>query len=78
MILPRWERAEGVVDGVNTLFETSQDYEPGSLMVFVNGLCRPANADNGWEEYLASSFTMKEPPLPGDIIMAQYNVIPLV
>lgn len=50
MALPIIERLSGAVDGVNTIFETSVSYVPGSLRVFSNGLLGMRTLDDGWTE----------------------------
>lgn len=69
---PRFQVAVGSVDGVNKLFETSVDYETGTLAVFRNGTLLERSADNGWAELGGNEFEMKVAPLTKDVIHVFY------
>lgn len=64
MSIPRFEVPAGAVDGINTVFTTSQPYSPGSTAVFNNGLLMERNLDDGWFETdpAAGVITLKEAP----------------
>jgi len=42
------EDAIGDIDGLNTNFSTSKIYIKGSLKVFINGMLRKSDWDDGW------------------------------
>jgi len=63
MPTPRFEDANGVVDGVNTSFTTNLAYEPGSLEVFINGQLKRTQDEDGWTETGPQSFELKEAPI---------------
>jgi len=67
------EDAIGDIDGVNTNFSTSKIYIKGSLKVFINGMLRKSDWDDGWYELGGKDFKLKEPPLPGDTVSVIYN-----
>ena len=64
MPLPHFEVPTGVIDGVNTVFNVSQAYRPGTTAVFLTGLLLRADYDDGWTESDPSTgeITLKEPP----------------
>jgi hypothetical protein len=72
---PQKEVPTGAVDGVNTVFTTSQAYTAGSLVVFVRGLVRVAANDDGYTETdpNAGTFTMKEAPFQDDVVFVFYK-----
>ena len=64
----------GVVDGLNTLFQTPRPYISGSVTVFVNGIAALAVNDDGWTESSDNiSITLKEAPRVGDVPSAYYK-----
>ena len=70
---PRFQVAIGTVDGINTTFQTSAEYSPGSLAVFRNGVLLEKSLDNGWTEVGDNlTFNMKIAPLTLDIIQCFY------
>jgi hypothetical protein len=69
---PRFETAQGSVDGVNRVFFVSEDYTSNTLVVFRNGQLLERSMDNGWEELGGKDFRMKLAPLPADILQAFY------
>lgn len=64
MALPHFEVPSGVIDGVNTVFNVSQAYKPGTTAVFLNGLLLRADYTDGWTESnpATGEVTLKEPP----------------
>lgn len=63
LVLPR-----GLIDGVNTNFETPVDYLPGSVRVFSPLLeVVLVVTENG-----GKSFSLSEPPQAGDLIYIFY------
>jgi hypothetical protein len=81
--LPRIEKADGVVDGVNRTFRVPNPYVPGTLVAMINGRQLDPDLDNGWTETDPSTgeFEMKYAPLPpqgaagdpGDLVSAYYE-----
>ena len=61
----------GAIDGINRLFRTPTNYQPGTLRVFRNILIRSAD-DNGFDEIPPDKFEMKVPPLEGDMLYVRY------
>lgn len=74
MARPRFEAATGAIDGVNKIFLVTKPYDPGSLAVFLNGQLKRRDFNDGWEETSPTTgvFTMKEAPLPDDVVQAFY------
>ncbi len=62
-------------DGVTTDFSTSQAYKSGTVSVWVNGQRRVASLDNGFTEAGGTTITLKEVPLSGDTLQAEYEVL---
>lgn len=64
MALPHFEVPVGAVDGVNTVFNVSVPYRPGSTAVFLNGLLLREDYPDGWTESdpTTGEVTLKEPP----------------
>jgi len=54
------EVPSGAVDGSNTIFNTSVAYQPGTLMVFLNGLALTPTDD--FSEGGGTTFTLVTPP----------------
>lgn len=69
---PRFETAQGTVDGVNRDFSVSEDYTANTLVVFRNGQLLERSMDNGWVELGGNDFRMNIAPLPADILQAFY------
>jgi hypothetical protein len=67
------EEAIGTIDGVNSLFRTSAPYIQDSLYVFLNGLLKKRDWDDGWEEIDEYSFRLKEAPQFGDTVYVIYH-----
>ncbi len=62
-------------DGVIVDFQTSQPYRAGSVSVWVNGFRLDPNWDTGFDELGGSTIRMKEAPLQGDSLQAQYEAL---
>lgn len=64
MPIPRFEVPSGVIDGVNTVFNVSVPYQPGTTAVYLNGLLQEPSLDDGWTETdpLTGEITLKEAP----------------
>lgn len=69
---PRFETAQGTIDGFNQNFYVSEDYTANTLVIFRNGQLLERSMDNGWEELGGNDFRMKIAPLPADILQAFY------
>jgi hypothetical protein len=63
-------------DGTNRIFAASAPYAPGSTTVWVNGLRKIANLDDGYVELLPASVQMAEAPWVGDTLQIQYTPAP--
>lgn len=63
----------GVIDGSNTIFTSSQDYMPGTLQVFLNGLFQAEGGDFTETDPASGTFTFVEPPWVGDSIQIVYG-----
>lgn len=66
------EPLTGVVDGVNTIFNTSGTYTPGTIKVFRNGQLKRKEFDDGFYELGGSTIQFKEPPETYDDLQARY------
>lgn len=68
---------QGDIDGVNTLYTTSQAMRLDRVVdVFVNGFCRMAELDNGYDLISPRTLALKEALLPGDTLSIRYNAVP--
>lgn len=74
MVDVRLESAVGVVNGVNVTFNTVLPYLSSSLEVFVNGMLRRNQDQDGWVETGANEFQLKEAPQVGDRVTVFYKV----
>jgi hypothetical protein len=72
MVCPIIEKLSGVVNGFNTIFETSHHYVAGSVRIFVNGNVNEASGPDGWKELGTNRISLKEIPRPTDILQAYY------
>lgn len=61
------------VNGVSTAFTTVDDYLPGTLEVFFNGVRQ--RRDVFFFESGVRGFTTTEPPLSGDALSVQFEVV---
>ncbi len=69
----------GSIDGTNRVFTTSHPMRLDRVVdVFVNGACRMASLDNGYELVDARTVRMREAPLPGDTLSVRYNCTPVL
>lgn len=76
---PRLEDAIGTVNGVNTNFTTVDDFEAGTLNVWIDGQLHRSSDDDGWTETGSNSFTLKEAPLTGTRVRVFYlDTFPVV
>lgn len=68
------EVPSGAIDGVNTAFQTSKPYLPGSLYYFLNGQLKRPDLDDGFVETdpTAGKFQVKEAPLTDDVVQVYY------
>lgn len=62
----------GAKNGINTSYTTSQNYQAGSLQVYMNGLRLTPGALYDYLAVGTNTFTMNYPPSSSDILMAQY------
>jgi hypothetical protein len=67
-----FEIPSGTIDGFNDTFTSSSSYQSLTLHVWYNGRLLLASSANGWDETGSNQFTMKIPPLIGDIIVCRY------
>jgi len=61
------------VNGIATAFSTLEDYLPGTLEIYLNGVRQQRGvffAEAGPQE-----FSTTEPPKPGDALSAQFEVV---
>ena len=71
----RNETPSGHIDGINTTFQTSFNYEPNSLIVFVAGLAHSRTNPDGWTEVdpVSGIFDLNIAPLSGDTLNVVYS-----
>lgn len=77
MLQSSFEVLTGVIDGVNVVFTSSTEYEPGTTAVFLNGqLKRPhvSGVQDGWTETdpAGGVVTLDEAPRPGDVVQMYF------
>ncbi len=60
-------------DGAVTDFTTAQRFHPGTVSIWVNGLRRLAAWDDGFTEIDDQTIRLKEAPLTGDSVQAEYQ-----
>lgn len=63
----------GTIDGANDTFSTSFNYEPGTIRLYLNGLRQSVGLSNDYNTTLPNFIVMNNPPLPGDILIADYQ-----
>ena len=70
MAEPFLELAIGPINGINTVYETSRPYLPGTTAVWVNGDLHVQANEDGWIETSPQDgvFSMKEAPEVDDVI----------
>lgn len=61
------------VNGVATVFSTFEDYVPGTLEVYLNGVRQQRGVF--FEETGAQGFATSEAPRTGDALSVQYEVV---
>lgn len=60
------------VNGVATAFSTPEDYLPGTLEIYLNGIRQRRGVF--FSETGPRTFSTTEPPKPGDALSAQFEV----
>lgn len=60
-------------NGVLLVFYTSCAYKPGTVAVWLNGVKLIAPWEDGFTETGSTEITMKEAPLTGDSLQAEYE-----
>jgi len=65
----------GTIDGVNQDFTTPEPYMAGSVALWVNGLLRVDNYDDGFEELGVNQIRLRTAPLPGTVLQVQYRPV---
>lgn len=78
--LPHFEPLTGTVDGVNTVFTTSTAYIAGATVLFLRGIPRRIDWDDGWFETNPATgvVTLKKPPLlDDDVQMLWLELVPV-
>lgn len=68
------EVPSGDIDGINTIYETSVAYTPGTLWIYRDGQLIHRDDDDGWIELGGKRFEVKRPFYPGDKIYVWYSV----
>lgn len=66
---PVIENAIGTKDGVNTLFQTTVDYRPGTLFVFRNGQLQQKDFVT---ELSGRQFRVADPPISDEDLQVRY------
>jgi len=60
-------------DGVRVEFYTTQDYRPGSVSVWRNGMRLDPFLEDGFLENGGNAIELREAPWEGDTLQAQYD-----
>jgi hypothetical protein len=63
----------GAINGVNTVYTTSFDFDPGSVNVYVNGRLKVRTLDDGFTPQAPRTLIMKEALLIGDSLEVEYK-----
>jgi hypothetical protein len=66
------EVPQGIINGINTLFQTSASYLAGSVVVFLNGQLKRGDYSDGWVELGNRYVNLKIPPETGDVVQIYY------
>lgn len=66
----------GIKNSVNLTFSTSQNFKPGSLKIYMNGLRLTPGATFDYVETGANIFQINYAPDSTDILIAEYETIP--
>jgi len=69
----RLEDLTSQIDGITDTFQTTFDYETGSLKIFINGQLKKREWEDGWVEMGGKKFKVPEPPLVGDTLHVFYK-----
>lgn len=60
-------------DGIAVDFNTSQAYKPGAISIWINGIKKIKDWDDGFLELNSNTIRTKSVLLPGDSIQAEYQ-----
>jgi hypothetical protein len=63
----------GNINGVNLVYTTSFDFDAAKVNVYVNGLQRVPDVDNGWVATAPRTITMKRALKDGDTLAVEYQ-----
>ena len=61
----------GAIDGINTIFDSSQNFEPGTVEIMLNGV--DLSIDDDYTETGPNEVTFVEAPQAGDKIIFRYQ-----
>lgn len=75
MAYAKIEQLTGSVNGTNVQFDTTYEYRPGSVRVFVNGVVNRQIDDDGWVEVGFKRIRLNEPPRVGEVVSAYYVIV---
>lgn len=70
-----FEPAVGTANGVNASFETRSEYKRGSVVLFLNGVAKRQDFDDGWVEEGGKKVRLKMAPLLEDDVFFYYRPI---
>jgi hypothetical protein len=62
----------GAMDGINTVFQTSLPFEPGTVKLYVNGVRQFKGDDEDFKENLDGTITINYPPEPNTKLIADF------
>lgn len=68
-----FKTALGVVNGINTVFETGERYVAGTLQVWVGGFLLEPSGAQGWQELNSTSFQLTQAPIIGQVVRVYYR-----
>lgn len=63
----------GLVDGVNTVFQTPVPYVPGSVRVFLNGQLKRSDLGDGWVELGYDKVQLNFAPEVSDVVQVYFR-----
>lgn len=66
------EVPSGAINGANTVFTLSATYQPGKLLVYLNGL-RQKSGGVDYSETSSTTFTFVNPPVAGDLLLVDFE-----
>lgn len=75
MATPTIESLSGIVDGANTIFETTYSYVSGSTQVWQDGQMLRKDYDDGWSELGTNRIRMAVAPKAGSVMQMYYLAI---